>query len=173
MGEFSGARTGEPLEQRVARLEDVEAIKRLKAKYAEYCDTGYRADKVASLFTDDAVWESNAFGTARGRDEIHAFIDQAGREMIFWAHHSMVCQYVDVAEDGQSAHGKWYLIEFATMPADDGSGGNEAVLITATYEDDLVKKDGEWRFQYVGATFHQVSNWDQAWVKQRFRGGDG
>src|SRR5688572_29953495 len=41
--EFAGARTDEPLEKRLARIEDIEAIKKLKARYAYYCDHGYDA----------------------------------------------------------------------------------------------------------------------------------
>ena len=31
VGDFAGARTDEPIEKRIARLEDIEAIQRLKA----------------------------------------------------------------------------------------------------------------------------------------------
>jgi hypothetical protein len=40
----------EPIERRLARLEDIEAIQRLKERYAYYCDNGYDADGFASLF---------------------------------------------------------------------------------------------------------------------------
>jgi hypothetical protein len=39
-------------------LEDAEAIRNLKARYAGLCDNQYDADGIASLFTEDAVWET-------------------------------------------------------------------------------------------------------------------
>lgn len=158
----------EDLEKRVARIEDAEAIKRLKARYAQASDTGYDYDLFASLFTEDAMWVSNAFGTFTGRGEIRGFVKQVQETgTIKFAHHNMVPQWIDVADDGQTAHGRWYLIEFATMP--DAQGVDRAVIITCIYEDDFRRVDGEWKFTRVGADFQFVSDWDKGWVLQQFR----
>jgi hypothetical protein len=167
MTELTGRRPTEPLEERIGRLEDIEAIKNLKHLYAHYCDKGYDADRFVTLFVEDSSWESNAFGVYHGRDEIHAFIAGIGGE-ILWALHYMVNPVIDVAEDGQTATGKWVLLEPATMTAAEGEV-QDAVIITATYEDEFVKVDGEWRFKRVSAHFHQVSNLDRGWVRQPFR----
>ena len=47
----------EDLARRVQVLEDIEAIKKLKARYCAYCDNNYDADGLASLFTEDAIWD--------------------------------------------------------------------------------------------------------------------
>ena len=52
----------ERIERRLQALEDAEAIRNLKARYAALCDNQYDADGIASLFTEDAVWESPALG---------------------------------------------------------------------------------------------------------------
>ena len=158
----------EDLERRIARIEDCEAIKRLQATYALACDKGYDDVLYASLFTEDAVWASNAFGTFTGRDEIGGFtrgIREQGT--ITFAHHSMIPQWIDVAGDGQTAQGRWYLIEFATMP--DAAGVDRAVIITCIYENDFRKVSGEWKFTKVDANFQFVSDWDKGWVIQQFR----
>ena len=41
------------IEARLRRLEDIEAIKRLKARYCAACDDGYDPDRLAALFTED------------------------------------------------------------------------------------------------------------------------
>ena len=169
MLDLRGRRTGEAIEERIARIEDVDAIIRLKHQYARYCDEGYDADGFASLFTEDGLWESNAFGVYHGRDEIHAFIQGLGKDTIHWALHYMTNPVIDLADDGESAQGTWLLLELATMAAVDGSGDPDAVLITANYDDEFVRVDGEWRFKSVKAHFHQVSNLDQGWVRQPFR----
>jgi len=168
MGEFSGARSGQSLEERVGRLEDIEAIQRLKARYAKYCDNGYDADGMTSLFVEDASWESNAFGTYHGREEIHRFISSIGRE-ILWATHFMICPNIDIADDGQTATGEWYLLELATMTPRDGGEERDSVVMTANYRDDFVKVDGEWRLRRVVADFKHVSNLDAGWARQQFR----
>ena len=43
------------LEKRVQALEDVNAIRNLKARYAAYCDDHYNPEGIAALFTADAV----------------------------------------------------------------------------------------------------------------------
>ena len=169
MGEFSGRRTGEAIEERLARLEDVEAIKNLKARYAYYCDHGYDADGMVSLFVEDSLWTSNSFGTYRGRPAIHEFQSKISSE-ILWALHFMICPGVNISDDGQTASGSWYLIEFATMTRPPGDDLKDAVVMTAVYNDTFVREEGEWRFKTVSVEFHQVSDLDKGWVLQKFRG---
>lgn len=169
MGEFTGRRTGAAVEDRLARLEDVEAIKALKARYAYYCDHGYDADGMASLFVEDSLWTSNAFGTYHGREAIHEFQSKISSE-ILWALHFMICPVVEVSDDGQTAKGSWYLIEFATMSRANGDDTKDAVVMTAVYNDTFVRENGEWRFKTVSVEFHQVSDLDKGWVLQKFRG---
>ena len=41
------------LEERITRLESIEEIRQLKARYAHYLDNGYDAHGIASLFAED------------------------------------------------------------------------------------------------------------------------
>ncbi|MBJ7599510.1 nuclear transport factor 2 family protein [Candidatus Nephthysia bennettiae] len=158
------------LEARLARLEDIEAIRGLKHLYAFYCDNGYDADGLASLFTEDAVWQSNHFGTHRGREAIRQF-SAGNRETITWALHCMVNGRVEIGADGRTASAHWNLIEFATMVALDRSSARDAVIMTANYDESLVKQEGAWKFQRMDVHFHQISNWDKGWVLQPLRKG--
>ena len=168
MPDFRGARTGEPLEERIARLEDIESIKQLYNQYATYCDNGYDAEGMGSLFTDDAVWDSNKFGTYEGRDAIKGFIVEAGKQILF-ALHYMDNPSIDVADDGQTATGRWILFEPAVMTRE-GEDGVDSVIITGDYENDFVKVDGEWRIKYVRANFRTIANLHEGWHDGRFRG---
>jgi len=63
----------ERLERRLQALEDAEAIRNLKARYAALCDAQYDADGIVMLFTEDALWESpglGRFGGARGNPRL-------------------------------------------------------------------------------------------------------
>ena len=66
------------IEQRVQVLEDVNAIRHLKARYAASCDDQYNPDGLAALFTEDAVWESQGLGRFEGREAIRAFFRGGG-----------------------------------------------------------------------------------------------
>ena len=82
----AGARLAQ-LEQRVRVLEDVNAIRHLKARYAAYCDDQYNPEGLAALFTEDAVWESQGLGRFEGRDAIRAFFRGASQLFTFAIHY--------------------------------------------------------------------------------------
>src|SRR5215510_11082157 len=86
------------LEQRVQALEDVNAIRHLKARYAAYCDDQYNPDGLAALFTEDAVWESQGLGRFEGREAIRAFFRGASQLFTFAIHYSLNGQ-IDVQGD--------------------------------------------------------------------------
>ena len=58
------------LEQQVARLAAIEDIKQMKAQYCAYADHGYDPEGMASLFTEDAIWDGGDFGRFEGVDAI-------------------------------------------------------------------------------------------------------
>ena len=55
------------IERRLLVLEDAEAIRNLKARYAALCDNHYDADGIATLFIEDALWESPSNASSRKR----------------------------------------------------------------------------------------------------------
>jgi len=57
------------IERRLTRLEDIEAIKQLKARYCEICDDDHNPDRITSVFAEDGIWESAEFGPARATRE--------------------------------------------------------------------------------------------------------
>lgn len=158
------------LETRVQRLEDKEAITQLKMKYAKLCDEGYDAEGIVGLFAEktDVEWVSDVFGTHIGRDGVFDWFDNVDDE-IQWAVHLMLNPVIELGDDGNSAVGYFYLLELATMASPEG-GDPDAVVMTGKYRDDFVKEDGTWRFKRIEVNFEQVSNLDQGWVRQPFRG---
>ena len=48
--------TLEDIDRRLRAIEDIEEVKRLKARYCSYCDDNYDADSIANLFTEDAIF---------------------------------------------------------------------------------------------------------------------
>src|SRR5690242_12524972 len=92
----------ERMERRLQALEDVEAIRNLKSRYAALCDDNYNADGIAALFAEDATWESPGLGRFEGRDAIRRFFQGAAGIFSFAIHYSLNGQiYVGGDTDGR------------------------------------------------------------------------
>jgi ketosteroid isomerase-like protein len=86
----------ERMERRLPRLEDAEAIRNLKSRYAALCDDNYDADGIAALFTEDATWDSPGLGRFEGRNAVRGFFRGAAGIFSFAIHYSLNGQiYVD------------------------------------------------------------------------------
>jgi hypothetical protein len=132
------------LQQRIAELEDIEAIKNLKYLYGEIADDDHNPDRVIKLFTEDGIWEGAEFGTAQGHEDIHA-LWQGFREFIDFSQHNFSNPRIEV--DGDRATGTWTL----WGPYRVRETGEE-YLLAGTYQDDYVKINGVWYFQHLRFT---------------------
>ena len=136
------------LEARIRRLEDIETIKQLKARYCAACDDGYDPDRLASLFTEDALWDGgNTFGVAQGRDAIHRHFAGASARVTI-ARHQVMNPIIDM--EGDSATGHLLLFQPCTNANRYG------------------RIEGEW---LISATVIEVAfftPFDRGWVDQRF-----
>lgn len=92
----------EALAARITRLEDLEAIKQLKARYCEVCDDEHDPDRITDLFTEDGVWLAKGIGEAKGREEIRALF-QRFQKTIRFSQHMTMNPVIEV--DGDTAHG--------------------------------------------------------------------
>ena len=152
--------TLEHIERRLKALEDVEEIKRLKARYCAYCDDNYDADGIAGLFTEDAVWDGGIRGKAEGRSQIRDFFVRAPSRLPF-AVHMVMNPIIEV--DGDDASGTWYLFQACTF-----ADGERAVWGSARYDEQYVRVDGEWKFKHLTLTSFFWTPFDQGWERTRF-----
>ena len=150
----------EDIERRLKALEDVEEIKRLKARYCAYCDDNYDADGIAGLFTEDAVWDGGMRGRADGREEIRNFFIRA-RQRLPFAIHMVMNPIIEV--DGDTAKGIWYLFQACTY-----AEGDQAVWGSARYDEEYLRVNGAWMFKHLKLTSFFWTPFDQGWAKTRF-----
>lgn len=157
------------LEERVQRLEDIEQIKKLKARYCYYCDAPYDADSIAELFVEDGVWDGGeTFGKYVGKENIRKFFKQVRNNIIFGIH-SVLTPDIEVKES--QARGTWYL----------WSAGTYAEAIVARekrknvpywafikYDDDYLKVDGKWKFKSLKVNVCFMTPYELGWEKQRY-----
>ena len=150
----------EDLERRIRVLEDIEEIRKLKARYCSYCDDGYDVEGLASLFIDDAVWDGGMRGRADGIDEIRSFFTRAPQRLSF-AVHMVLNPIIEVDRD--TGTGTWYLLQACTY-----GDGDRAVWGSARYDEEYVRVDGRWKFKSLKLTSNFWTPFDQGWAKQQF-----
>ena len=158
------------LEERLAAVEAVQEITRLKASYAELVDSRYTqqgprsaeevgriADELAALFAEDAVWDGGAdLGRWTGRDEIRKrFLDPTLRFTI----HYFVQPRVTVEDD--RARARWDILSLVTF------GNGKPGWMTGIEDDEYVRVDGRWLHASMKLTVHFMVPHARGW------GGDG
>lgn len=138
------------LAARITRLEDIEAIKQLKARYCEICDDMHNPDRIGALFAEDGIWESPDFDKAEGRAAIRKLFE-GFRDMFSFSQHNIMNPIIEV--DGDRATGIWYIMG----PWDQTEDGRR-IWMTARYDDDYVKVDGQWLYQHLRARVRMVGD---------------
>jgi len=139
--------TVEDLGRRIDAVESILAIQNLKARYADLVDQRFRkgavvdeetlaglADRIAALFTEDAIWDGGpALGVASGRLAIAA---QMRSPTLIYSRHLFVKP--EIAVSGDDASARWDLLCPCTRP--DGS----AWWMVGFEDDTYARVDGVW-----------------------------
>lgn len=149
------------LEQRLSRLEAIEEIKQLKARYSHFLDNGYDPEGIASLFAEDGQWIVEG-QSLKGRDAIMRHCEKLPR-VIPWSLHTMTTSTITVDADGTHADCIFYVQSTQTMTI--GSEEAKPYLILGVFRDKCVKIDGKWLFSEVKADIQQSCLWTDGWVK--------
>jgi hypothetical protein len=138
------------LEKRITRLEDIEAIKQLKARYCEICDDTHNPDRVGSVFAEDGIWESADFGKAQGPKEISELF-QKFRDLFTFSQHNIMNPIIDV--NGDRATGSWYIMGPWTQ-----TENKKETWMALRYDDDYVKIDGEWKYSHLRVALRMTAD---------------
>ena len=149
----------ESLAARITRMEDIEAIKQLKALYCEICDDDHNPDRIVEIFTEDGVWEGRGIGTARGRDEIRALFERFQQMMSFSQHMTMNPR---IEVDGDTARGTWYFFGPFTFREN-----NQAKWQATRYHEEYARVNGEWKIKHLKIRGPGMSvNYETGWAKR-------
>jgi len=130
------------LSERITRLEDIEEIRQLQAKYQRCLDTR-DFDGIASCFTEDA---SSSYGNGKmsyvGKDAIVKFLCSV-MSLSLPSTHLIHGGEIDV--NGNEATGLWYL-EDHLIALKFFVEIHGAAIYNVKYE----KIDGKWRIKHIG-----------------------
>lgn len=161
------------MEKRLQVVEDIQQIDKLEKIYGYYLDNGQN-QKCVDLFSDNAESiEISDRGVFKGKEGIRRFFFRylgqgekgdlpeitPGR-MLFHMQHQGV---IDVAPDGKTAKGRWYLLMIQAWPEVPG-GPDRSVIGHGIYENEFVKEDGVWKFQKMFMSLNFRSPIPEGWV---------
>ena len=145
---------------RLRRLEDIEAIEQLIARYAKAVDHNGDPALAAPLFTGDAVWHCEGIGHWETLDGILRELRLNCTVFMPWAMHYMTQPIVDVAPDGLSATATCYLWELGKVTPE-GGGPTEDTWIGGWYHAGCRKEGGAWKFARIDLTLKLFSAADK------------
>jgi ketosteroid isomerase-like protein len=145
----------EELEARIKNLEDIEAIRRLKGKYAYLADTK-NAQEFMKLVTDDAVWEFGPLGRYVGKEEILKFTLNITVDTYSFMLHNF--HEISIEVKGDTATGTWYFMVPASNQKEE-----RAEWLAGVYEETYVKINGEWKFKKVITDMKFVAPYKEGW----------
>ena len=158
----------ETLVKRVQALEDAEAIRGLKARYAELVDSRYAkgaakpadeiapiAAAIAALFTEGAVWDGGALGLCSGRDAIR---ERMAVPTLRFSRHYFVNS--DIRVDGDHARGRWELLAPCT------SRENLPMWMAGAEDDEYERVGGVWLHARMQLTVHFFAPHERGWAKR-------
>ena len=158
----------ERLETRVQRIEDLEDIRAVMVRYSHAMDNGFDPDAIGSLFTEDATWSISpatpVTGVHIGRAAISEFFASLP-DQYRWTMHNMGTELIELADDGLSACGIWYLVDPCTMKRTPTDEEGEAMLIAGIYRNRFVKLDGVWLIEELAAEMFHIAPWAEGWVR--------
>ncbi len=131
------------LEERILRLEDIEAIRYLQAKYQRCLDCR-DFDGIASCFNENVV---SAYGNGdmayAGKDNVIKFL-MAVMSVEMPSAHMIHGGEIDII-DADTAKGKWYLQDFLI-----NKEHKVNIYGAAIYENTYVKVNGIWQIKEIG-----------------------
>jgi len=156
----------EELEARIQVLEDIEAIKKLKATYCRLCDAGL--DQERNLRELLSHFDKNAradFGVGEaaifeGEAGLETFLGELVPGAVSFCKHMVHNPIIEV--NGDTATGEWYF----EVPATDRAS-NRAQWMAGSYFEQYVRQEGAWKFASIRVEWNYISPYDEGWAKNR------
>ncbi len=132
------------LRQRVQTLEDVESIRKLKARYCQLCDDDHNPDGLTNLFVADGVWEATSNGCHEGHEQIRRFFAglRASGRIRNSAHNAM---NPDIDVDGDEATGHWRLLMLYTANVPEPLPAFYRII--GWYRESYIRTPAGWKFR--------------------------
>ena len=137
------------LEGRLARIEDIEAIKRLQKAYGYYVEH-WMYEEIIDCFSDGpGVYLNWIEGVWKGKEGVRRYFTRGGSTSptpAGFSHQLMPTSgLITVAPDGMTAKGRWY--GFGAIFNSVGGKVEGGEFTSGIYEVAYVKENGTWKIQ--------------------------
>ena len=134
------------LKKEILRLKDIESIRTLIAKYGVAADAYSPPEMMRPLFGRSGSWHCDALGVHYvGLEAVTAGLAQIRERDVLWTMHFNVAPLIDLSDEGSSGAASWYLWELARTSLG-GSSERQNTWIAGSYQAELTREDGHWRF---------------------------
>jgi hypothetical protein len=147
--------------ERVARLEDHDAIENLQAMFGFYFDKGLWGE-AASLFARNGTYEYGQSGVYVGQERVRKAMLLMGPEGLgrgYLNNHMMLQPVITVARDGRTAKGRF---QGPVQLAEPGQNGIWGVGI---YENEYVNEGGVWKIASLHFYPTALTDYDRGWAR--------
>lgn len=149
------------LEQRIARIEATESVRRLIGLYALAGDRKNDRTMFSEIFTEDAVWSCEGFGRFEGKAAILDALSDIAASRILWSLHFPASPLITVDDAFGSATAFWWLWELATTR---DASGDHSSFMGGTYEAECVRRDDAWMFRKVVLSLQTITPFRDGWT---------
>jgi hypothetical protein len=152
------------IEATITRLEDEDAVENLQRAYGFYVDKAQWKD-AADLFADDGTLELGGRGVFVGKARVLQYFTRlapGGFERGMLLNHLQLQPIVDIANDGNTAQGRWRWV------AEIGSEGkaDSALWGGGTYENAYVRENGVWKIRNLHGYIRFTTPYAEGWGKK-------
>lgn len=129
-------------EERLQRMEDIEAIRSLLIDYGRALDErDFKA--YGQLFAQNGTWKGG-MGSAESPEGIQKMVEKGfsrmSPELYENSHHIMTSLDIEVDGDTAKAWSRWMWVV-------QGTDGRPRTERSGHYEDTLIRENGQWKFQ--------------------------
>jgi hypothetical protein len=141
------------MEKELRQLKDIEAVRKLQHSYGFYLTT-WMNEELIGLFSDSPETRIDfPQGIFTGKTGVKKAFGRINKDMNpEFLHQLMQLQgVIDIAEDGQTAQGRWWSFGAMAMPAGEllektaDANGIVQDIACGLYENEYIKENGVWK----------------------------
>jgi hypothetical protein len=149
-------------ERQLERLRDFDELENVAGAYGHYVDKSMQ-DDIADLFAADGIVEILGRGVFYGQDRVREYMHNlgpVGPRDGFLFNHMHLQPVIHVSEDGLRANVRSRLFVMFGIENVDAQWG------AGVYENELVKDDGVWKFDYLHGYQTFYTHYEDGWAKR-------
>jgi hypothetical protein len=126
------------MEQRLQRLEDLEAIRTLHREYLFYI-SNLEFDRALECFSEDIVTDVADYGVYKGKTAVSTFFKEVIYKNVRSSKHGHFTGQPVIEVDGDRGWGHWMFYRFLPRPMSER-------WVQGRYDCEYIREDGIWKF---------------------------